>query len=63
MIHAADASVSPDGNWLAGESKRMNLPIDRTKKGEAICWDNNAQLRIVNEQGQIFRVDLAAFTN
>lgn len=50
-----------DGDrWLSGRARRLELALEQTKQAEAVCWDDDATLRVANEQGEIFRVPLAA---
>jgi len=47
-------------DWLAGHTRRIALPRERTKQAEAVCWDDARTLRIANEQRDLFTLDLAA---
>ncbi len=45
-------------DWLAGRLTRLGLPGERVKQAEGICWDDDWTLRIVNEQRDLFTLDL-----
>ncbi|MEZ6192975.1 MAG: hypothetical protein R3C45_17010 [Phycisphaerales bacterium] len=45
-------------DWLAGRLTRLNLPHDRIKQAEGVCWDDDQTLRIINEQRGLLTVDL-----
>ncbi|MHC4959936.1 MAG: hypothetical protein ACYTGN_16345 [Planctomycetota bacterium] len=47
--------------WLSGGKARwLVLPREHTKQAEAVAWDDDATLRIANEQRDLFRVKLGA---
>jgi hypothetical protein len=45
-------------DWLGGRMTRINLLPERIKQAEGVCWDDADTLRIVNEQRDIFTLDL-----
>ena len=53
-----DKPASGD-KWLSSTARRMVFDYRGAKQVEAVCWDDNENLRIVNEQRMIFRVKLA----
>ena len=42
--------------WLSGTAYRLPLPRRESKQVEAVTWDNNEQLVIGNEEGELYRV-------
>lgn len=46
-------------NWLASPSKELLLPIQKTKQAEGLSFDGPLQLRLSNEQGDLYKVDLS----
>lgn len=46
--------------WLSGAPLRFPLPLLRSKQIEAVCFDSEDQLRLTNEQRDIFLMDLPA---
>jgi len=46
--------------WLQAKARRLALDLGQTKQAEAVCWDDDATLRLANEQREVFRVPLGA---
>ncbi len=50
-----------DGDdWLGGVTTRIELPNERIKQVEGVCWDDAETVRLVNEQRQIFTLNLGS---
>ena len=45
-------------DWLAGPVIKLSLSPLRIKQAEGVCWDDAETLRIVNEQRDVFTLDL-----
>jgi len=46
-------------HWLSSTARRLVFDYKGAKQVEAVCWDDNQNLRIANEQRMIFKVKLA----
>ena len=49
-------------NWLAGDAGRLDLDRSVAKQLEAIAWEDEATLRLINEQRDVFRARVSQFT-
>ena len=49
-------------DWLSGTAWRLDLDTAVAKQLEAIAWEDEANLRLVNEQRDIFRARVADFS-
>ena len=51
---------SEGDGWLTGAARRIDLPREKTKQAEAVSWDDDENLRVANEQREIYTVPLKA---
>ncbi len=54
MFEAPDAS----DDWLGGKAWRLAISPMRLRQAEGICWDDETTVRIVNEQRDLFTLDV-----
>lgn len=48
-------------NWLSGKSTELLLPLLKSKQAEGLCFDGAKSLRINNEQGDVYQVDISKY--
>lgn len=47
-------------DWLSGRSTELLLPLLKSKQAEGLSFDGSSKLRVNNEQGELYEVDLTA---
>ncbi|MDF1661674.1 MAG: hypothetical protein P1V97_07870 [Planctomycetota bacterium] len=47
-------------DWLSGNSTKLLLPLLKSKQAEGLCFDGLLKLRINNEQGEVYQLDISA---
>ncbi|QDU32596.1 hypothetical protein KS4_06300 [Poriferisphaera corsica] len=54
-----DRPMSGSDRWLSeGVCWKMSLPAEMMKQAEGVCWDDDQMIRIVNEQRDVYVLDV-----